>query len=806
MLEYEGLNHIFEIQKAAEYNDLLYKTLDFYDFDKFDSYEDGGKTVKIEDIRTKYNYTLLKRGMERARKVNRMVDGKTTVDIRDASKLNNFERRSYCIDKYNEYAGKVKKEPGKYKYSAMDVVTTDIEELTKDYEMDITKDETYEKYFRVKSIADMADKLDKDPTGKDIAGYERMSVQQKEELYIRASLFRDYFRRWEGKMQYTRSEAYEFLYDTDDMQGNNEIIAGIDKHYRKNTFSEMLQKVSDRYEKETDDKVKEKLGELKTFLGGMVLENDYDAKAVKEFGKDAYEAYKASYLLKKKKEAIKKTYIQDLNTQKIEGIEAGEQDEEKLEQKVEEALAIQNGIERYIARQKEELGKYGAENVTSKNVETINIFDSDMKTREKEKGDELTQKEKTEAIRAHYENYVEIVRKMDETYCSDVNILENLDSVLADLKFARDFDRFLRANKGENHQLLLRSKGFGESEALDKYSRIVRAVDGYVQCFLLDHGIQNVASYTSVFSRNSCKRSLIAKDPRYFKDFVNATGELKKKLSEEKEKDAKDQKIREELQEVEELYKKQKALIEEEEKLEGKADEAGDRQVHQTATTGEKSLKVRRVNPYETRYNELKSQLRTEEDAWKGYQAVLYNMSGIYDEKVKLEETKEGKRVDYITDNKEKNLRELKDLLHAPALERSRNYVEELFKFIEKNAEDKDLTRPENLTELLQKAKNAGRFRLSAGARREAGLRLEQYSRSKTAMRDFYIWRNTQIDNELLKEKAKIFGNDAFMEKNVDKVRTVMDSIAEANASVNDMQTPEFLDSLKDTLEIKGID
>ena len=809
VLKYENMNYVLDIKKITEYNDLLYKTLDFYDFQKYDSYTDkDGKKVAITDLRAQYNYTVLKRGVERARKVNRMDEGKTTVDIRDVSKLNAIERRNLCSGKYDEFAKKVEETPSKYTYSAIDVVTADMEQLTKEYnltgDLDITLDKTYEQYFQVKSIADMANKLDKDPSGAAIEGYDKLSESQKDELRIRTRLFRDYFRRWEGRMEYTRSEAYAYLYDTDDMQGNNEIIPGIDKRYRKNTFSDMLAKVNEKYDKESDGETKEKLGELQKFLGGMVLENDYDTKSIKAFDKDAYMAYKTAYQLEKKRETIKNTYIKDSREQRIKGIITLEPGSEEIDRKIETALTLQNGIDRYVAKQKEELGRYGIENVTAMNVEQTNLFFSDMQAKTKEKGRELTDSEKSEIIRSHYQRFVDIVSKMDTDYCSDTNILENLPSVLSELKYARDFNKFLKHNDGENFELLKGSKDYRTSEAddLERYDHIVKAVDGYVHCILLDHGIKDIASHNFINSRDECKRALISGDRKYIGDFIQASKELDTVLAQEKEKDAKDKEVREELAEIEKLYREEQALIGQ---MNKEASGEG-KQVGQEAKDGVKSLKVHSVNPYEKRYRELLKKRRSEEEAWDGFKKVLYHVGGFFGDKIELEETKDGERVDYITDTKAKNLRELQNLLDAPTRTKSRNYVEELFRYIQKQAGDRDMNNPEVVTEVLKKAKDAYFFTLSGGARREAGLRLEEFERNKTAMRDFFLWQNTQVDNEVLKDRARVFGQDAFVEKNVDNIRIIMDSIAEANASVNDMQTPEFLDSLKDTLEVKGID
>ena len=103
-------------------------------------------------------------------------------------------------------------------------------------------------------------------------------------------------------MDYTKSEAYSYIYDTPNMEGNNQIIEGIDKEYRLSAMTDMQKKVQDKLDdfKQKHPNITEedpeyaklhKLNELNKFMLGMKEANNYQAKEIKILGKSALDSY-----------------------------------------------------------------------------------------------------------------------------------------------------------------------------------------------------------------------------------------------------------------------------------------------------------------------------------------------------------------------------------------------------------------------------------------------------------------------------------------------------------------------------------
>ena len=357
VLKFESMGHVLEIEKAFKYNDLLYKNLKYYDFDKYENFKDeNGNVVEIKDLWAQYNFTLLKRGLERARLVNRMKDGKSQVEINDPTKLNNIERREICRYKINRFSPK----KDQYRLTPKQIVSESIEKLIERYklneDLDITKDESYVRYFEISSIAEIGRALEKDPTGKTIPGIEELRDIDIDELKIRTQLFKDYFKRWDGQMYYTSSEAYAYIYDAVNMQGNNAIIDGISEKYGKLRLDDIARKLSNQAKNENSDvNTKDMLWELACFMYGMTLANDYKAKQIKVFNKDAYDAYKAKYMSEKLRKQITMTYQMDFDEMVEKGLikKNINEEKEKYLNRVDTVITLKDKCDKYYRNYKE---------------------------------------------------------------------------------------------------------------------------------------------------------------------------------------------------------------------------------------------------------------------------------------------------------------------------------------------------------------------------------------------------------------------------------------------------------------------
>ena len=792
VLEFEGLNHVFEIKKAFEYNDMFYKTLGYYDFDKFTDFTDkDGNQVEIKDMWAQYNFTLLKRGMDRARMVNRLKDGKTTVDITDPAKLNNIQRRALCSNKFKEFSAKG------YRHTLREIVSMDIEKLTGQYnlstEMDITKDETYEKYFKAKSIADIGEKLAQDPTGKTIEGYDELNAKEKEELVIRTAMFKDYFKRWEGQMTYTRSEAYEYLGDVANMQGNNHVIEGLKKRYQKTLMNEMSDKFRDKFDKETDEETKRRYGELHKFMQGMVLDNDYEAKAIKLFGVDAYAAYKAKHLEEKIRKQAETRYTKDFEDLVKKGVFKGTEEEKKsFLKRVDGGITLRSECEKYCARKKE-------------NPNTLAL---DAGKTEKENGD---------YVAAQYRVFLEKMKTLNADICDNDYLIDNMSTIYEDVDFCVDFVRMIRHQEGAI-DLLVKYAGVNSQnlEDFERYSAMVGSLYEYVHVTLSDYGIESMQDTDNFHSREECKRFAIGMNPRYSGELLEENRKYREFVKEERKKNQEKKEVRREFAKISKLYneeeEKNRIRLDEESKsgvLEQKIKETPEDYVLSGKTAKGGYLLIRIKNPYAAQYNELrarKQSFETWDEIQGGVEKLQRGMYGIYDEKIELEEKQDGKKVDYLTKRKDELRERISELANYKPKAKMRNYSTELFNFIRKEAGDADLNDPEKIKAALVKARDAWFYQLSAGARQDAKRRLEEYGTGGASMSDYFVWKNSQETNEVLIERTKAFGQDQFIKENIGTIRSIMDTIAEANDCVNDMQTPEFLDKLTEDLELKGID
>ncbi len=821
VLKFEGMNHILELKKAFEYNDLFYKNLEYYDFDKYTDLTDKeGKKIEIKDLWSQYNFTILKRGMDRARLVNRLVDGKTVVDINDPSKLNNIEKRQLCKDKFQEAA----KKKENYKVSIDTILSTDIGELTEKYklvnEMDITKDITYQLYFEVESIANIAKALDEDPSGATVEGYNKLRPSQKDELKIRCSLFRDYFNRWQGQIYYTMSEAYEYLGDIPNMQGNNEIIEGIGKQYRKKKLEEITDKIYQKYEDlesqeenqqenqegnqqenqqgnqadqkknvKIDEEMKRKIGELSDFFYGMAIANDYDAKSIEIFGKDAYEAYKAKYNALKLRQQIMKVYAADFDEMVEKGYIKGTEEERKAYlNRVETAISLKSEVEKYYNKQ---------------------LKDPNKPALNPKAGDE----EKAKYVYTHYQRAMDIISKFKGDYLDEKNLLANMGSILSDLDYCLDTFNMGNKNDGEGWYLVQKYGYLKEENRKDveRATLILTSMTDLVHATLADYGINNISSYVGITFRDTCKKTRLRNNPKYREEFLEADRKKAEFLKEENKKLKEDDKLEEELKAIEKLYKEEEKKNLELQRKEGSFESLNEEQKKNYVIKGRdvegKVFIAKRKNKYEEQYARLLSMRRTFKDTIHSVN-VMYDLTiGVAESKLELEEKLEdGAKIDYIIKEKQEARQKIEEANTVEPATQYRNFVEELFRYLHKKYSDAELMDPNKVKKALKGASDAWFFQLSAGARREALVRLNEYKKDKGSMNDYFIWKNTQETNENLAERAKPFGQDNFIKNNITTIRKIMDTIAEANACVNDMQTPEFLDILKEDLEVKGID
>ena len=716
VLTYEGLNHVLDIEKCVKYNAMLYKAIGFYDFEKIDP-------QNAEELQSQYNFTILKRGMERARYVNKMQDGKSRIEITDSKKLNNIEKRKICEEKYNNALQK----ENDYKLPLKEICNTDIEKLISEYklseEIDVTKDESFVKYFKVKSIADIGKELEKDPTGKTIPGFDSLKMREQDELRIRASLFKDYFNRWEGQMEYTLSEAYDYLGDMADMKGNNAIVDGVKKRYTKSTFEE-LNKI---FGKEVDNNNSAMAVQMAKFIHGMVKVNDYSAKEIKLFGKDAYVSYKAKYDAEKLRKDVTTTYEEDYDALvRAKALKNTKQEKDKYLARVDTGIALIGKCEKYYNNQKE----------------SNNRLSFDTKWSDKQKG---------EYLQANYNKAITIIQNFNEKYISEDYLLKNMDQVLKDVNFCDEFFRFLRRDQ-ENWRRLEKAANISAKGAQDmeRYESIAFTMSNLVNTTLVDYGITNISENTHTYTRSACKRQLVFQEPKYAQEFKQAEidfkisdadlqkrlEELDKQISEVQklraEENAKNVELMEKDGAFEKLTPEQQAQYEfmdpakrltqakkEEFAVKG-ANIQGNvvllKRWDQTYAQFTGNLFVlKRKNKYDEQYQELLKQkgdlIMDNRNQWVD-KMLGYN-TRLADEKVKQEEEQLGG--DYITKTLEEYRSNLKKMFNSKPLEKFRNYSEELFTYIEKNFGDADITDPEAVKNALAKTGKAWFFQLSAG-------------------------------------------------------------------------------------------
>ena len=793
VIKLEGLYHVFELEKAFKYNDLLYKNLDFYDFDKYTNFTGkDGKVVEIKDLWTQYNFTLLKRGMDRARTVNEMAGGQVQIEINDPKMLNNIERRKICKQKFTEAEAKAEN----YKWSLAKIHNTDISEMIDKFKLtgnlDITDDDAYVKYFEVKSIADIGKALEDDPTGKTVEGFDKLSEGQQDEIKIRTKLFMDYFKHWEGQMLYTRSEAYDFIGDIADMEGNNPIVEGIDKQYRASSLKMISDKLNTQWEGEKNDEDKKMISELCDFMYGMAIANDYKAKAFDNFCKDAYDAYKAEYLDKKFRAHVKAVFEEDYKKMVKSGLLVDTPEEkEKYLKRIDTTVSLRIQFDNYKKLSKEDK----------------NILAVDRSWSKEEKGNYLS---------GNYNRFLQIMKKVNEDYCSDKNLLENMTQVLTEINYCVDFIRLLKANNNEYFGILRDKAGIGAKEGmqLDTYEGVVLNMFELSNAVLADYGIR----YTGqILDRVFLKRELVRNDPKYAEEFRAAERQRDEALKTGVVQMKKEEGINDEIEELKKRYKEEIGgnLADDKSAMEfGVLPKAHKQQyevkgkVIEGKAVSVNAKKIEYIKKYEALLAQRKSFGLYDESVDDSFEVINRPWISLPDEKVALEENLEGgQKIDYIKKIKEYRISQIRLLTkeHKP-LEKARNFVDELFKYLHKNFKDTELMDHESVIKALKKAKDAWFFQLSADARLEAMLRLSKYVNDTTVMNDYFIWKNSQETNEYLAESAKIFEQDKYVKDNITTIRKIMDTIAEANASINDMQTPEFLDKLKENLDVKGID
>ncbi|MCR5102480.1 MAG: hypothetical protein K6B41_14120 [Butyrivibrio sp.] len=861
ILKFEGLNHIFKVQEAYEYNNMFYQLTGIYDPKNFKDFVDKktGKKVEINDLTTKYNFTMLKRGMERARLVNRLVDGKTVVNVNKVEDLNNIERRFVCNSKFEEASKiidaikkakeeekakkseaaknnqeykevteidvnlgteqvegqeepqqKIKKvkltDISKYELTLNQIATLDINDITARYsinkELDVTKDETFEKYFQIKSIAAIGDILEKDYNGESIEGFNKLTDEQKDEVRIRAAMFKDYFKKWEGRMEYTRSEAYEYLEDVANMQGNNEIIEGVGKKFRLTTFENFNSDLVDKYwlGKEVSEQDKARANQMYNFINGMATANDYKAAQIKTFNKETYKAYKAKFEETKVRRSFEVTYTQDFNELVKSGIIKCKDDKELAEKKAEYLKRVDRGIElKGICDKYYKDHPYTEVNQLEKDLKDqlkkVDALDTTEAAKDKKK-----KTAKINYLKTIYSQYQNLMKKVDKDYCDEERIFDNLPEVLSDIKYASDFRKLMADNDGEYYHMLEEELELTSEQVADlnRYDNLFYALDNFVMISLLDYGITPSAKSASLVSRSQAKRNLVPLDPKYAAELALNKVKSNEFDRDEREKVKQENEAQKKLDEIMPLYLQE----EEKERERIKNDEEIQKQLAEARATG-KILIIKHNNKYEDEVNDLKSRIRSISSKWDAVQEWVHLRTGIYNEKVAKEEKLNKK--DFILSWKDRMHDKLEKLSDYKVQAKSRNYVEELFKYLHKNFED-DIYTPEKMEKALADAGNAYFFQLSTGAKREAKLRLDKYKKDNTVMNDYLIWKGNKDTEVEMLERAKVFGRDTFMKNNITSIKKIMDVIGEVNASINDMQTPEFLDKLGNDLEPKGID
>ena len=834
VLKYEGLEHIFKLKEAFEYNDLFYKTLDYYDFEKFDKIEGkDGKIIKLEDIHSQYNYTLLKRGMDRVRFVNKQADGKTQKEINNPQLLNNIERRKKAQENFKLYEEKY----GNMDISMKEIVETTPEKLSEKYnltkELDVTNEETFKNYFWLKRFNEIFDDLEFNKKGP--TEYNTLTRDQKVDVWIKGRLIRDYFHKWNGSLEFTKSEAYNYIYDTPDMQGNNQIIEGIDKEYRLTTINKSQKKIQDQIDvlkkkdlKEGDPEYAKlhKLEELNKFMLGMAEANDYNAKAIKMLDKSAYDAYKAQITKQIKRDELKRIYNEDYDElMKKDLVFSWERDAYLA--RADKAIEIQEDCEYYVKNKAQSLAKLGVR-YSSKFKEDQDYFSQEFKEIEQDRIEQarkenkydpdksyaLTDDEKKTYLKNYKEKFKLILNKVKTKYCvdgklNDEEILKNIRDILPELDFIDSVIVFNHENYESNPKLIESVYTGEELDKLGEQEFVLSEFKDYVRMLLADYGI----SYWNNFEfkkRKDIETNMVKTDKEYAGKIEDLKKEGKEFTKKEVEIGKKRQEIDQELAELRQLAAKEKEQIpersmEEMEELYKK----GDKRIEKKSIG--RYVAYRQKTQYDDRIAFLEKErqkvIKSVQDMQDDLSLVQFYQNGMIDNVIKEKEKNAVKgESDWITLRKADKKVIVEGELQRQTMPVARNYSEELFIYIKKKAGNVEFLDHTKVEEILTQATKAFFFTLSAGAKAEAQMRLKLFKQDRTAMNDYFIWKNSKDTEEVLKERCKIFGQDSLVNKNISKIKNIMEAIAETKASINDMQHPRFLDELKEDLSPKGID
>ena len=825
VLKYEGLEHIFKLKEAFEYNDLFYKTLDYYDFEKFDTIEvAGGKTIKLEDMQAQYNYTLLKRGMERTRFVNKLVDGKTQKDVKNPQMLNNIERRMLAQKNFTEYENQP--EISDPEISIAEIVKITPEQLEKDYnitkELDVTNVDTFKKYFWLKKFIKICDGIEFDRKGP--ADYNTLSNNDKILVRAKGRLLRDYFHRWQGAMDYTKSEAYSYIYDTPNMEGNNQIIEGIDKEYRLSAMTDMQKKVQDKLDdfKQKHPNITEedpeyaklhKLNELNKFMLGMKEANNYQAKEIKILGKSALDSYIAQIYKDDALYVTRKLFSEDYDELVKDGrvFSGAKNKEEYVNKRVDNAILLKEQCEYFAKNKAECLSKLGMELPKHANVNYFTQMFENMKN--ERDGKELTDDEKAKYLRTYKDKFQIILNKVKTQYCKngsvdDASIISNIRDILGEMEFIDNYIGFNHQTDEENPDLMAKIYSGEELDKLGEQEMLLSDFREYVRMLLADHGIADWDDY-KYLKRKGMKRDLITGDQSFSGKWKQLDAERKALTEREKAESKREAEVKAEIAKIRRLMDDEKATQEELSFEEMKAlYNKGDKRIEKKNIC--KFVAYRVKSKYDSQLKSLeeeKDRLEKNFDQLKDnvtlYQYLSY---GAQEEEIKKNEKDLEKGEDWITARKRQKKDFIENSLKKMDMPAPRNFVDELFEYIHKKAGDMEFFDENKVEDILTKATKTFFFTLSKGARAEAELRLRRYKKDKTAMNDYFIWKNAKDSKEVLVERCKAFGQEEFARKNIDKIKNIMETIAETNASVNDMQNPRFLDELKEDLNLKGID
>ncbi|MBP3784887.1 MAG: hypothetical protein J6I68_16755 [Butyrivibrio sp.] len=834
VLKYEGLDHIFKLKDAFEYNDLFYKTLDYYDFKKFDEIEGkDGKVIKLEDMQSQYNYTLLKRGIDRTRFVNKLVDGNIQKEINNPQMLNNIERRDKAKENYELY----KEKYSNITISMHEIVDTSPEKLAEKYnitkELDVTSEETFKNYFWLEKFKKICDDLEFRKEGPQ--EYNTLTRDQKIDVRVKGRLIRDYFHKWQGAMDFTMSEAYNYIYDTPDMEGNNQVIEGIDKEYRLTTINKSQKKIQDQIDELKKKDLKEgdpeydklhKLEELNKFMLGMAEANNYNAKAIKMLDKSAYDAYKAEITKEIKRNELKAIYNADYD-ELVKSDLAFSWEREAYLARADKAIEIQEDCLHYVKNKAESLAKLGIK-YSSKFKPDEDFISQEFTAIEKERIEQakkenkydpdknyaLTNDEKKKYLRNCKDKFTIILNKVKTKYCvdgklNDEEILKNLRDILPEIEFVDSFIVFNHENFEKETGIVDSAYTAEELEKLGEQELLLSEFKEYVKMLLADYGI----SYWDDFEfrkRKKIKANMVNSDKQYADKMRDIREEGREFTKKEVEKSKRNAEIKKELAELNDLASKERDA---QEKLSLK-------QMKELYKKGDKRIQKKYFGTFvgyrqRTQYDERiellekerKQNIKSLRDMTDDLELVQFYQGGAVDDIIRKNDKKAVKgESDWITLRKAEKKVIVEGELQRQEMPVARNYSEELFRYIKKKAGNLEFMDHEKVEEILTQATKAFFFTLSAGARAEAKMRLRLFKNDRTVMNDYFIWKNNKDSEEVLAERCKVFGQDTYVKKNISKIKNIMEAIAETKASISDMQNPKFLDELKEDLAPKGID